>query len=157
MAHKVTTTTLLSDRKNLELLRLLQRDPRVSVAELARRIRMSGPAVKERLLRLGESGILAGYRVELDPRALGYALMAIIRMRPAIGRAARAVVMLESMPEVTECHRVTGEDCFVLTVHVRDMAHLERLLDRLLAHGDTTTSIVQSTPIPRRSLPAGPA
>lgn len=148
---------LLADRKNRELLRLLQRDPRVTVAELARRIRMSGPAVKERLLRLEDSGILAGYRVELDPRALGYALMAIIRMRPAIGHSAKAISMLEAMPEVTECHRVTGEDCFVLSVHVRDMAHLERLLDQLLAHGDTTTSIVQSTPIPRRPLPVEPA
>jgi Lrp/AsnC family transcriptional regulator, leucine-responsive regulatory protein len=153
----VKTKALLNDRKNVELLKLLQRDPRTTVAELARRVGMSGPAVKERVLRLEESGIIEAYRLALSPKALGYGVMALIRMRPMSGRTAKVTALVKSMPEVTECHRVTGEDCFVLKVYVKEMAQLERLVDQLLLHGDTTTSIVQSTPIPPRSLPINDA
>jgi len=57
------------------------------------------------------------------------------------------------MPQVTECHRVTGEDCFILKLHLKEIEQLDRVLDKLLVHGQTTTSIVQSTPILLRSLP----
>lgn len=144
---------LLADKKNVALLRRLQKDPRAPVAELARGIGMSGPAVKERLVRLEESGVLQGYRLDLSPKDLGYSVMAFVRVRPLAGRSARIVDVARAMPQVTECHRVTGEDCFVLKVHVKDIGDLDRVLDKLLAHGQTTTSIVQSTPIPLRNLP----
>jgi Lrp/AsnC family leucine-responsive transcriptional regulator len=54
---------------------------------------------------------------------------------------------------MVECHRVTGEDCFVLKIHVEAIYQRDRVLDRFLAHGQTTTSIVQSTPVPPRNLP----
>ena len=144
---------LLADRKNIELLRLLQKKPRASITELARHVGMSGPAVKERILRIEESGILASYRVDLNPKKLGYGVMAFVRVRPLAGHSSKVVDVARSMPQVTECHRVTGEDCFVLKLHVKEIEHLDRVLDKLLAHGQTTTSIVQSTPIPLRNLP----
>ncbi len=146
---------LLADHKNLELLRLLQKKPRAPISELARKIGMSNPAVKERVLRLEESGILAGYRVELNPKALGYHVMAFVRIRPLPGHVSKIAELVQSLPQVTECHRITGEDCFILKVHVKEIAGLDRLLDRFLAHGQTTTSIVQSSPVPLRNLPVG--
>jgi Lrp/AsnC family transcriptional regulator, leucine-responsive regulatory protein len=146
---------LLADRKNLELLRLLQKRPRAPISELARRIGMSSPAVKERVLRLQESGILEGYRLELNPKELGYQVMAFVRIRPLPGHVNKITELIQSMPQVTECHRITGEDCFILTVYVKEISNLNRVLDRLLAHGQTTTSIVQSSPVPLRSLPIG--
>ena len=100
--------------------------------------------------------MIAGYRVELDPAALGYPVAAFVRVRPAPGRLPKVAALAAEMEEVTECHRITGEDCFLLKVHVPSIDELDGVLDRLLAHGQTTTSIVQSTPVPRRSLPLWP-
>jgi Lrp/AsnC family leucine-responsive transcriptional regulator len=144
---------LLRDRRNVELLGLLKDDPRLSTSELARRVGMSAPAVRERILRLEEAGIIRGYRLELDPAALGYPVSAFVRVRPAPGQLPKLAELARSMLEVIECHRVTGEDCFVLKVHLRSIDELDQVLDRLLAYGQTTTSIVQSTPVPLRSLP----
>jgi Lrp/AsnC family leucine-responsive transcriptional regulator len=116
---------------------------------------MSNPAVKERVLRLEESGILAGYRLELNPRELGYHVMAFVRIRPLPGHVNKITELVQSIPQVTECHRITGEDCFMLKVYVKEISNLGRLLDRFLAHGQTTTSVVQSSPVPLRGLPLG--
>jgi len=144
---------LLADDKNLTLLRLLEKNPRVPISQLARRIGMSNPAVKERILRLEESGILAGYRLDLNPKELGYDVTAFVRIRPLPGRLNKVTELAQTMPEVTECHRVTGEDCFILKVFLREISELDRVLDKFLAHGQTTTSIVQSSPVPPRGLP----
>lgn len=117
---------------------------------------MSDPAVKERLLRLEESGILAGYRLELNPSELGYRVIAFVRVRPAPGHLNKIAELARTIPEITECHRVTGEDCFILKVFLREISNLDRVLDKFLAHGQTTTSIVQSSPVPPRSLPLPP-
>ena len=150
---RLQTQELLRDRRNVELLRLLRDDPRLSTSELARRVGLSAPAVRERILRLEESGIIRGYRLELDPAALGYPVAAFVRVRPAPGQLPRLVELARSMADVVECHRVTGEDCFVLKLHLRSIDELDKVLDRLLVYGQTTTSIIQSTPVPLRSLP----
>lgn len=144
---------LLTDRKNLELLALLQKSPRTTISELARKIGMSNPAVKERVLRLEESGILEGYRLELNPKNLGYHVMAFVRIRPLPGHVNKIAELVQAIPQVTECHRITGEDCFILKVYLKEIANLDCLLDKVLAHGQTTTSIVQSSPVPLRELP----
>jgi len=144
---------LLADDKNLILLRLLEKNPRTPISQLARRIGMSNPAVKERILRLEESGILAGYRLDLNPKELGYDVTAFVRIRPLPGRLSKVAELAQTIPEVTECHRVTGEDCFILKVFLKEISNLDRVLDKFLAHGQTTTSIVQSSPVPPRGLP----
>jgi len=149
MDHK----DLIGDHKNLEILRLLQKDPRMSISELARQIGMSNPAAKERVIRLEESGIIAGYRLELDPKELGYAVTAFVRIRPLPGHLPKIAELARQVPEVAECHRITGEDCFILKLFLPEIASLDRVLDRFLVHGQTTTSIVQSSPVPPRPVP----
>ena len=144
---------LLRDRRNVELLKLLREDPRLGISELARRIGMSAPAVRERILRLEEAGIIAGYRLELSPAALGYPVSAYVRVRPAPGQLPKIAELAKSLPQVVECHRVTGEDCFVLKVYLPSIDALDQVLDQFLAYGQTTTSIIQSTPVPPRGLP----
>lgn len=144
---------ILTDHKNLALLRLLEDNPRAPISHLARRIGMSDPAVKERIIRLEETGILAGYRLELNPKALGYDVIAFVRLRPLPGHLHKIAELAQGTPEVTECHRVTGEDCFILKVFLRQVSDLDRLLDKFLTHGQTTTSIVQSSPVPPRGVP----
>jgi len=147
------SANLLADAKNLDLLRLLQADPRMAVAELGRRIGMSSPAVRERIQRLEEAGVIRGYRLELDPKAIGLPVTAIVRVRPMPGQLQRVAELARETANVTECHRVTGEDCFVLKIHLDAIDSLDGMLDRFLACATTTTSIVQSSPVPPRPLP----
>lgn len=140
------------DDTDLRLLAELQTDARVSLAELGRRVNLSSPAVAERVQRLERDGVITGYHARLDPRALGYTLTAVVRVRPA-GRQLHTVgEVARDTPEVVECRRITGEDCYVLTAHVRDVEHLEEVIDRFAAYGQTTTSIVQSSPVPPRGV-----
>jgi Lrp/AsnC family transcriptional regulator, leucine-responsive regulatory protein len=143
---------VLLDDTNLSLLDELQTDARLSLAELGRRVGLSPPAVAERLQRLERDGVIRGYRAELDPAALGYGLSAVIRVRPAPRQLHKVAEVARSAPEVVECHRITGEDCYLIKAHIRSMTHLEELLDELAPFGQTTTSIIQSSPVPLRGV-----
>jgi Lrp/AsnC family leucine-responsive transcriptional regulator len=142
----------LLDATNRRLLAELQADARLSLAELGRRVGLSSPAVAERLGRLERDGVIRGYHAEVDPRALGYALSAVIRIRPAPRQIAEVARRAQETPEVVACDRITGDDCFVLRAHVRDVDHLEEVIDRFTLFGQTTTSIVQSSPVPGRGV-----
>lgn len=142
----------LIDDVNRRLLAELQEDARLTLAELGRRVALSPPAVAERLQRLERQGVIRGYRADIDPRALGLWVTAIIRMRPAPGQLYNAAELAHETPEVVDCVRVTGEDCYFITAHLRDVGHLEQVIDRFAVLGQTTTSIAQSAPVPRRGL-----
>jgi Lrp/AsnC family leucine-responsive transcriptional regulator len=145
--------SLAFDATDARLLEELQADARLSNAELGRRVNLSPPAVAERLRRLERDGVIAGYRAEIDPQALGYTLGAIMRIRPSARQLAKVAELARDTPEVVECHRITGEDCFFMRLYVRDIGHLEEVLDRFILYGQTTTSIIQSSPVGRRGLP----
>ena len=147
------SSDLLLDARNVELLRLLCGDPRMGISELARKVGMSAPTTRERIRRLEEGQLIKGYRLDLDPRALGFAVAAFVRIRPMPGKLPKISELAQRMPQVTECHRVTGEDCFILKIHFESLDGLDRILDQFLAFGQTTTSLVQSTPVPPRGLP----
>ena len=131
----------------------LQSDARLSLAELGRRLGLSAPAVADRLRRLEDEGAITGFAARVDPRALGFALTAVVRIRPAPRMIAKVAELAQTTPEVVECLRITGEDCFIMRAHLRDVEHLEEVIDRFTPFGQTTTSIVHSSPVPRRSLP----
>ncbi len=140
------------DEANRRLLAALQDDARLSLAELGRRVGLSAPAVGERLARLEQAGVIRGYHADVDPRALGYGLDVVLRVRPAPRELRKVADLARSTPEVTECHRVTGDVCFVIKLHLRDVDHLEEVIDLFAGYGQTTTSIVQSSPVPGRGL-----
>jgi Lrp/AsnC family leucine-responsive transcriptional regulator len=141
------------DEIDRQILRELSANGRVPMAELGRRVNLSSPAVAARVKRLEREQVITGYRAEIDPRALGYQLTAIVRIRPAPGKLPRIAELAAEIPEISECHRITGEDCFFLTLHLRSIDELSGLLDRFLVYGQTTTSIVNGSPIPRRDPP----
>src|SRR5690348_16406612 len=143
----------LRDGRNVRILALLQGDPRMSVSELARRLGMSAPATRERIQRMEEVGIIRGCRLEVDPAALGYPIAAFVRVRPMPGKLPKLAELAASLPQVVECHRITGEDCFILQVRLESLDSLDLILDQFLVYGQTTTSIVQSTPVAPRYLP----
>ncbi|MEP6651344.1 MAG: Lrp/AsnC family transcriptional regulator [Lapillicoccus sp.] len=143
----------LLDDINRQLLAELQVDPRIGMSALARRVNMSAPAVTERVQRLERAGVITGYRLEVDPSALGLPVTAFARIRPAAGKLAKVAELARSVPQVTECHRITGEDCFLVKVHAPSVEQLEAVLDQFLMYGQTVTSIVVSSPVPPRPLP----
>jgi len=143
----------LLDAVNRRLLRELEQDGRLSTAELARRVNLSPPAVAERVRRLEQAGVITGYRAVIDPRAVGYPLSAMVRIRPAPRQLPKVAEIAAAVPEVVECHRITGDDCFLLTLRLRSMDDLEPILDRFVLYGQTTTSIVQSSPVAPRGVP----
>jgi Lrp/AsnC family transcriptional regulator, leucine-responsive regulatory protein len=145
----------LLDEVNRRLLAELGADPRLSVAELARRVGMSAPAVRERVTRLEEAGVIRGYRLDVDPAALGLPVAAWVRIRPGPGQLPKVAELAARTPEVSECHRISGDDCFLLKVHVSAISALEAVLDQFLLYGQTTSSFVVSTPVPPR-IPARP-
>jgi Lrp/AsnC family leucine-responsive transcriptional regulator len=132
----------------------LARDGRISFAELGRRVSLSAPAVTERVRRLEQLGVITGYRAEIDPRALGYALTAIVRVKPAVRQLSKIAELAADIPQIEECLRITGEDCFYMKLHLASIEELPSVLDRFLLYGETTTSIVNATPVPRRDPPA---
>ena len=143
----------LLDPINRRLLRELQSDARVTMAELGRRINLSAPAVAERVLRLERAGVIKGYRAEVDPKAIGYPIGAVVRVRPTTRHLQKIPELAKDIPEVVDCHRITGEDCFFVRLHLRSMDDLEGILDRFLVLGQTTTSIIHSSPVAGRGLP----
>ena len=156
MTTRLQVAELVEDRRNVELLRLLRDDPRISTSELARQVGMSAPAVRERVLRLEEAGVIAGYKLELDATALGYPVCAYVRVRPAPGQLPKVAELARQLPQVVECHRVTGEDCFIARAYVKSITELERLIDQIIPYATTNTSIIQSSPVARRLPPIGP-
>lgn len=152
MAHVLWRESKLLDSANLSILGALQERGRESFAELARRTGLSLPAVSERVKRLEEAGVIRAYRADIDPAAFGYDLTAIVSLRSNPGQYARFQAAAERMPEILECHHVTGSESFFLKVIARSIPHLEELIGKLSAFGSTSTSIVLSSPIVRRTI-----
>jgi Lrp/AsnC family leucine-responsive transcriptional regulator len=147
------STDSLFDEVNRALLRELQAEPRIATSERARRIVMSAPAVRERIQRLEVAGVIAGYQVLIDPTSVGLPITAFVRIRPVPGALPKIAKLAGETPAVTECHRITGEDCFLIKLHAPALDQLESILDQFVALGSTTTSIVVSTTVPARQPP----
>lgn len=140
------------DRRIVEALSL---DARMSVKELAQAIGLSSPSTSERVRRLEERGIIRAFTVDLAPEALGYTLQAIVRVRPMPGKLHIVQQLIADIPEVVECDKVTGDDCFIARLHVRTIGQLDDILDGIADKAETSTAIVKSQPVKRRTPPLG--
>lgn len=138
------------DETDRAIISVLASNARMTVRDLAAQIGLSSPSVTERIHKLEDSGAIAGYTVLADPKAFGFEIAAYVRIRAMPGEVKRVTNMLAHAPEVIEADRVTGEDCFIAKVVVRDVKHLEVFVDNFLAFASTETAIVQSSPVARR-------
>lgn len=144
------------DAIDWQILEILQDDGRASFTELARKVGMSTPAVAERVRQLEAAGVIRGYRADVDLTKVGRPILAIVRMSVVGDVLAKITDNVRKMPEVLECYRGTGADSFTAKVAVASIEDLEKLIDRLTPYGTTSTSIVLSTPVARRTI-ASPA
>ena len=139
------------DAADQQILAALAGNARISMADLGRLIGMSAQSAADRARRLEDLGVISGYTVKLDQLALGLTVGAYIRVRPAMGELPRVAALLADIPEIVECDRITGDDCFIAKVFVPRIEDLERVIDRLLPYAQTNTSVIQSSPVPRRA------
>ncbi|WP_228875437.1 Lrp/AsnC family transcriptional regulator [Paraburkholderia saeva] len=135
------------------LIAALAEDARVAVSELARRVGLSAPSTADRLRRLDTQGVIERFTVQLDPRALGYTLQAIVRVKPLPGQLHLVEDVIRRIPEFVECDKVTGDDCFICRLYLRSIDQLDTILSKVTERAETSTAIVKSTPIQRRLPP----
>ncbi|MGH2686910.1 MAG: Lrp/AsnC family transcriptional regulator [Actinomycetota bacterium] len=140
------------DDTDWKLLAELQEDGRASYSELGRRVALTAPAVAERVRRLEESGVIRRFRAEVDPTVLGYPITAFIRWTSQGPDCAHLAEVAKEMPEILECHRITGETSYILKAAATSVGHLEQLLDRLMPYGSTITSVVLSSSVLHRPI-----
>lgn len=142
----------LLDHVGWQILLALQQDARLSFTELGRQVGLSLPAVAERVRRMEEAGIITGYRAEIDARKIGLTMTAFIRLSTTGSQYPALIELVQQLPEVMECHHLTGADSFIMKVVVVSIAHLESLITRVSSYGPTTTSIALSSPVTGRHL-----
>jgi Lrp/AsnC family leucine-responsive transcriptional regulator len=140
------------DNIDRQVLMELQEDARLSYAELGRRVGLTTPAVIERVRKLEDAGIITGYRAEIDVARVGLPITAFVRMSITGVDYSHIIEVAQGSQEVLECHRGTGGDSFIMKVAVSSVEHLQELIDRLTPYGITTTTIVLSSPVKRRSI-----
>ena len=141
------------DATDARILDALVKDARTSIADLARTVGLSPPSVSERIRRLEEAGVIEGYTLAINPKALGLPIAAWLRIRPIPGQLQKVAELLRALPQVVECDRITGEDCFIARAYVRSVEELELLIDQVIPYAMTNTSIIQSSPVKRRLPP----
>ncbi|MEP7455862.1 Lrp/AsnC family transcriptional regulator [Phyllobacterium sp. SB3] len=141
------------DELDRTIIEILVDDARISLKELSQRVGLSSPSVSERLRRLEEKKVIRSFTVDVDPQALGYSLTAIVRVRPLPGMLHIVEKLIQETPEITECDKVTGDDCFIGKLQFRTMQQLDSILDRLAEKAETNTAIVKSSPVKRRLPP----
>ena len=143
------------DSVGWQLLRVLQDDARLSFNELGRRVGLSSPAVAERVRRMEDHGLITGYRAILDPTKLGYSILAFIHLNITGEHHQRLATVAHTLSEIMECHHVTGQDSYMIKVIVSSMVHLEHVIAQLRHYGETTTSIVLSSPVKEKLIHGG--
>ncbi|RYF40144.1 MAG: Lrp/AsnC family transcriptional regulator [Comamonadaceae bacterium] len=135
------------DKKDWLILQALQIDARQSLAALGKRIGLSQPAMSERVAKLQSAGVIEGYGARVNLQKIGVGLTAIIRIETTHEGIAPYLRLFETMPEVLQADRVTGQDCFIVRCAIAEPADLERVVDALALHGAVTTSLVLSSPV----------
>lgn len=140
------------DAIDREILNALGENARLSYAEIGRKIGMSQSAVKERVGSLVDSGVIRGFRLDIDYEKLGYGLTVLVSMKFKDDGFQYFLSNLDRFPEVLRCKRVTGDHCVVAECVLRDSAHLADLIDRLIPYGVPTTSVQLSEAVLNRTL-----
>jgi Lrp/AsnC family leucine-responsive transcriptional regulator len=141
------------DAPNRAILGALMANARTSLRTLAAEIGLSAPAVRERIRQMEEAGVILGYAANVSWAALGYGLQAIVRVEPLPGRLREVERALQAIPQIVQCDGVTGDDCFIARVVLRDVADLDVVLDPLHVLARTSTAVIKKATVPMRAPP----
>ena len=136
------------DVTDYRIIEILQKDGRISMKDLGKIVGLTSPAVSERVKRLEESGVIEGYKAIVNPDALGRVIKAFIHIALPSDKYELFLETARKDPRIVECHHITGDDCSLLKVIVKDMYELENVIDSIKSIGTTKTSVILSTPLP---------
>ena len=145
----------LLDETSWRILEALQNDARLSFSELGRIVGLSAPAATERVRRLESSGMITGYRAEVNAQKVGLPLTAFMQLATSPEKYPQIIKRIEELPEVLECHHVTGNYSFIIKVVASSIPHLEDLISQLSHYGQTSTSIVLSSQVKAKAINVG--
>lgn len=141
------------DNTDWAILHELQVDARLSYAEIGRRVGLSSPAVQERVRRMEDTGVIKGYRVDIEPMRVGLSVVAFSRLRQVNGRDRINVIKtIQTTPEIIESYDIIGEDGFLLKIAASSNLHLDSVLMKFMPYGQTITGIVMKTYVDNRSI-----
>jgi Lrp/AsnC family leucine-responsive transcriptional regulator len=140
------------DITDYKIIEVLQDNGRISMKDLGKTVGLTSPAVSERVRRLEEHGIIEGYRAIVNPDSLGRVIKAFIHISLPNGQYDDFILKAKKDPRIIECHHVTGDDCSLIKVLVRDVYELEEVIDSIKSIGSTKTSLILSTPIQSKSI-----
>ncbi|MCC6313855.1 MAG: Lrp/AsnC family transcriptional regulator [Thermomicrobiales bacterium] len=141
------------DALDEQILAALQAQGRLTMKALAEQVGLSSPAMIERVRRLEERGVIAGYRAVIKPEALGRPITAVITATVERGRYDSFLARVQEESAIAECHRITGDATYLLKAHLPTMAALESLVDELtIAGSHCNTDIVLSSPVAYRPI-----
>lgn len=157
MTRRTSPNVIELDGVAWKIVEALQKNARISFAELGRKVGLSTPAAAERVRRLEEAGVITGYHAAVEVAKLGLPIRVLVRLTIHGGdlQVSRTIVAVKEMPEISRCHRITGAESFVIEANVVSIRHLEVLIDKLSTLGATSTSTVLSSPVQRREYHAG--
>ena len=133
------------DAINHKIIDILQKDGRLSFAELAKAVHLSAPAVAERVKRLEEAGIITGFKATVNLEKMGFPISVMVQIKVFLGKEAQFVRLAKSRTEVLECYNVTGEKAYILKVTVQNMSQLDALLEDFSLVCETNTMVILST------------
>src|SRR3954454_25392426 len=154
MPKRLAASTPASlDDTDRALLAALAQDARQPVSELARTVGLSAPSTAERIRRLEAQGVIERFTVQINPRALGFTLQAVVRVKPLPGQLHLVEEVIRRIPEFVECDKVTGDDCFICRLYLHSIEQLDEILSKVTERAETSTAIVKSTPLARRLPP----
>jgi Lrp/AsnC family transcriptional regulator, leucine-responsive regulatory protein len=138
------------DNIDRAIIAALTEDGRMTAKDLAAQTKLSSPTVGDRILKLKDAGAIIGYTVVVDPNVFGLKVAAYLKIEAMPGESKKVIEMLGNTHQVVEAHHVTGADCFMAQVLVKDAQELETVVDRFAPFASTHTAIIQSTTVPRR-------
>ena len=141
------------DATDARILSALDSDARLSMSELSRLVGMSAPSVSERVRRLEAAGVINGFTVDVDTRAIGYQIRAMVRIRPLPGKLHFVELLIQERPEVVECDKITGDDPFLARLVVHTIEQMDDVLEALSEHAVTSTAVIKGTSVKRRLPP----
>jgi len=151
--HHLQNENSTIDAAASRILAALDADSRLSMSELARLVGMSAPAVSERVRRLEAGGIIRAFTLDVDARALGYQIRALVRIRPLPGKLHVVERLIQDTPQFIECDKITGDDPFLARLVVHSIEEMDDVLEALSDHAVTSTAVIKGTSVARRLPP----
>ena len=151
--HHLQNENSTIDAIDSRILAVLDADSRLSMSELARLVGMSAPAVSERVRRLEAGGVIRAFTLDVDARALGYQIRALVRIRPLPGKLHVVERLIQDTPQFIECDKITGDDPFLARLVVHSIEEMDDVLEALSDHAVTSTAVIKGTSVARRLPP----